>query len=840
MKRIGMCLASGLAIVLSGCVEEQLEQKVTPPTVNEGEVAFGARVENLSDTPQTRTIYGEPDDYDNYGELTINWLADQDQVRVYSPQASEECRSADYTVMSTTADGGSGFYLQKNGEVGVRWGDVSQPHEFYAFYPSVVEDGTGGVMPISGLDDAKGTVVTANIPVAQEKGSIQTKTNGGVTWKIVTPNMTYAMMAGKGTWSPTVEEGDPSPKNVSLTFEPIVLVLDVVINAGDTDYKILGVSVRSKTQPIVGDFTYDIANGDFNYTSSSSDDNNQAWVDCQEDGQALTLSPREKLNVKFFLLPRDIKASELTVSVLLENGQTLSQALVPSGSNDDAALVHGKIIKVRTPKINPAQESNWMSMIGNDVLFASQLSLPGSKHSYTYLQYASETDSYNANTGIMQAYQHVDMTIEKQFNAGIRAFNVKLDAYNNTPHVYVGGRSLTNVPLSSLLNEIKEMLDAVPTEFVVLSIDYVQDDNSYSFQTWLNTICSAINTWSYQNPRSDTGEDGTDLNNGDTDYFREVTATTTVGTMRHGIGVMIHCPPAGGDNPSYNSSHVNVITNYSTSVQNTGLVEYNISNDRGFGHITIQDLQQVNNPSLLSDYADVGLCPYFITEAYALNGASLDLIQTKKDLINDLFTLSRENNAEHGELRTNNLYVNDLSCFCVVNNNESTGSAQYRINEYYQGNWGIIKYWKYGSWSTVTDYASIPTAGSYYATTLYHSDTEKPSEPSGASNGDRWLEINAGNYDRGQGGNNALAAEQINGAAADLIYNLVNEGRTPLGVVYMSFAGVDQVTFGGRTYNVSGVRLPSLIMSNNFKFALATSGDTNGASGYDSDAPAIQ
>ena len=72
------------------------------------------------------------------------------------------------------------------------------------------------------------------------------------------------------------------------------------------------------------------------------------------------------------------------------------------------------------------------------------------------------------------------------------------------------------------------------------------------------------------------------------------------------------------------------------------------------------------------------------------------------------------------------------------------------------------------------------------------------------------------------------------------ISDLVNEGRTPLGVVYMNFAGVDQVTFNGTTYNVSGVRLPSLIMSNNFRFALATSADTQSADSYGNSGSSIE
>lgn len=836
MKRIGICLASSLALVLSGCVEEQLEQKVvTPPTVNEGEVAFGAVVnENTSDTPQTRTIYGEPGDYQNYSSLEINWLANQDQVRVYSPQASEECKSADYTVMSTGEN--TGYYLQKNGEVGVRWGDVSQPHEFYAFYPLTVDDATGGMSSISGLTE--NTVVSATIPVAQERGNIQTKTNGGVTWKIVAPNMTYAMMAGHGTWSPTTADGDQSPRNVSLTFEPIVLVLDVVVNAGDTKYDILGVSVRSDSQPIVGSFNYDVANGAFTYTSPGSDSNRLAWVDCQENGVALELNPGEKLNVKFFLLPQDIKASELTVSVLLENGQTLRQRLEPANSQDAATLVHGKIIKVRTPKIKPAETSNWMSMIDNDVLFASQLSLPGTKHSYTYQMFngelASEGNSYDSNSGMMQTFQTKD--IDAQFEAGIRAFNVKVVGQN--ANIYVSTHTLS-ITLRDMLDDLRAKLDAAPTEFVVVAIDYV-DDGSTPAQQWLDDVCSVVDAWSIDNQRSDdNSKDGSDLNDGDRDYFREVVSTTTVGAMRHGIGIMIHYPPKGGT-PSFSSPNVNVISSYSTSVQNTELVEYDITSGMGAGHITIQDLQQLNSPSGVT--SGLGIYPYYITEQYALGTAtSMDLIQKKKDLIDELFEKSRTNNATTGDQRTDNLYVNDLSSFCVVNDARSTGSVVANLWQCEWRGWPVSAYQWRQQYHGILDYDYTVTDCTDYNYTFLSNSAVNVPEPSAANEGQTYIVItDRDNAQLGQGGNNALAAEQINGYAADLIYDLVNEGRTPLGVVYMSFAGEDAVTFGGRSYNVNGIRLPSLIMTNNFKFALATSSNRSNASGYDSEGSAIQ
>lgn len=815
MKRFEILLFSIPLCMMSGCVEENLEQKPFDPTVSEGEVAFGASVE-LQDTPATKTVYGEPSDYNNYSSLEINWLADQDQVRVYCPQASDNSvKSADYTVRSLAEGNVTRYYLKKNAHSAIQWGNLAQTHEFYSFYPLTVDGGSA----ITGLQSD--TKVSATIPVAQEKGQIRTITKNGETWKIVTPNMSYAMMVGHGTWNPGMEQ------NVTMTYEPVVLVLDVVVNAGDTRYNILGVSVRSENQPIVGSFTYDVATSKFAYTSSSSDSNTLAWVDCQEEGRALALESGQKLNVKFFLLPQNINARELTVSVLLENGQTLRQRLVPDG-NPDVELIHGNIIKVRTPKLNPAQTSNWMSMIDDDVLFASQLSLPGSKHSYSYELYDSERYNYNANTDRMQTYQ--TLNISEQYDAGIRAFDIKLDYYNGNVVLYVGGQP-TSIRFESMLDEIKTKLDAVPSEFVIIAINYVERGSA---QNWLNAICNVVDTWSRSYPRSDNPEDGTTLNDGDSDYFREVISTTTVGVMRHGIGIMIHCPSDLGANPTTSSTNVNLIANYGTGLQTTHLSELDITSSRGQGHIFLQDLQQLNNPTL-TGYPEVGLCPYFITEDHHLEGASLDLIQTKKNLIEELFTESRTNNATGGTQRTNNLYVNDVSGYCVVNDSEllSTGYATSYYQEYDYADWDV---WHLGR----LDWRDRAKSIIDYGVTLNYTyqSGDNPTNPQEGET--KFVRVSDDGSSRSEGGNNALAAQYLNEDVGNMIYDLVNEGRTPLGVVYMNFAGVDEVEFGGIRYHVSGVRLPSLIMSNNFKFSLATSAERQDADSYDNSGSLIE
>lgn len=794
MKMIRRVLLVVSFLSLLSCVREELDFESVPP-VSGDEILFGVTPGNFG--PDTKTVYGVADgeNFKNYTKLTIDWRPGEDELRVYCPQAEAGSEYADYVVQN---DATVGNYLQKLPEFGngVRWGDLSEAHEFYAFYPkSIGREGSLNFTDIEGLKSS--TVVTATIPVAQERGQLLDASNTpeistvDPNWKIIAPNMSYCMMAGRGTWTPGQD------KNVSLSFKPLVTVLDVVVNGPDDGISasgVVSVSVRSRTQPIVGQFSYDVATGKFTMTEDeyTNKDNTIATVDCMYNAKSITLAPGEKLNVKFFLLPRDINAGELSVSVLLDNGKVLTQDLMPDGG-DGPDLLQGRIIKVQTPKLKVAETSNWMSLINDKVLFASQLSLPGSKNSYTYNTYQSERGSYNANNGIMQTYQTLD--IDAQFDAGVRAFDVKVNTNRNqNGAIYVGGDDLS-LTLADMLNSIADKLNASPSECAVVAINYVSD-GSQSPAVWLERICTAVDNWASNH----------------TGYCRPITASTTMKEMRGGIGIMIHYPESS---PSYSSSNVNVIAGYSTSVQNTELDTYVISGGGNTGTIHIQDLQQMNNPEINPDtHGGAGLTPYFITEQVVTGAASsYDLIARKKELIVSLFNASRDNNAIGGAQATNNLYVNDLSGFCVVNNNESTGYVIQYVRESYGT--ALYAWWGSADDTVITDYQNYPNENSY--TYFTENGSVDPT-----NRNQTWCNVDTSGSSMGNGGNNALLAEQINGYASDVIYNLVDEGRTPLGVVYMNFAGEDQVTFNGRTYNVNGNNLPSLIMSNNFKFELET------------------
>lgn len=687
----------------------------------------------------------------------------------------------------------------KNGETGVRWGDTGNPHNFYAFYSLGKID--------EGLQT--GTTVKATIPTGQEGGKLLTYNNDGNEdpngkFKIITPDMSFCMMAGKGTWTPGTD------KNVALTFTPIVTVLDVLINGPKEDdvefMNIVSVSVRSKSgKNIVGTFSYDLADDSYNFdaTDQSHTAASIATVQTIVDNNPVRLEQGQQLNVKFFLLPRDISEGDLVVSVLTEGGVVYSKTISrTSTSGGDGVLRAGLITRIKTPKLGGQQPNNWMSQIPDNALF-TQLSLPGSKNSFAYRVDAN----YDPQTGISRFYQALPplginaiVNTTTQFDEGIRVFDVHLNIDRRTPVVYAGGANVSpEITLEAVLNTLRDKVNpdnATASECAVVFLNYVND--GYTVSEWLSVVMDALDSWNNSNSRILTTLD----------------ENTTMEDVRGKVAVIINLQTS---NRPEGSAPVNYINNFSTSVQNTSIVSAPYSSG---ATVRIQNLQQCNNPEITSGETPyvykgegIGLVPYFITRENKLDGTSFNLIETKRNLMKKL---NREI-ARGGQ----HLYINDLSGFCVTKNASSTGYLNYDA-------YVCEDYWAFGTryrWSSVDgesggpiyDYANFPLDESDYVGVS--SSAERP-EASSNYLGKKWL-VTAGN-DLGNGGNTCLFAELFNGEAVTEYSSLVGGLRQPLGIVLMNFAGVATVDASNRSYAVQGIRLPGLIMMNNFMFPLKT------------------
>ena len=829
MKKIKLLTGALLVIGLTACSDD-LDVKREMPVTGE-EVAFGTSLRNF-ETPQSRTIYGVPEDesVNSYSELTINWV-EGDKVRVYSPQATPGFQYADYVIDEATEGGSAHYFLVKDShnDTGVRWGDVSTLHHFYAFYPTNIN--RNNYTPIKGLGDgqtADNMTVEAEIPVAQERGELveagpDGKDVGNVflpaNWKLIRPDMTYAIMAGHGTWDPN--DPDQVDKNVTIKFKPIVTVVDVVVNGpadGANALDVYRVTINSKKTPIVGKFTAQFdeeGNVTFGGMSETiTENNNMATINCQYNGQPTKLGPGEKLTLKFFLLPRAIDASELSVTVQINEGRVLTKSLIPGLGEDEVTnenpLAQGQIVRVWTPNLTVPASSNWMSSIPDNVLF-SQLSLPGSKHSYTGDLYnkAVSGGQIDENAGIMQYYQSIYVTdgnADTQFDKGIRAFDLKI--YNNERngwsgypnYVYAGGGKVNDLTIGDVLDNLnKQMAESDSRdEACVVMLNYVSPPE---ISTWLSRLEQGLNDWN-------NDHQGT--------LVRIDPAKTTMGDMRGKIAVIINVP----DNTTGNNlDFVNYIYGFSSSVQNIELQNLTLNDGQ---RVRMQNLYQVNNPDLKSGdpYAyrsGAGLVPYYITEKVGMKlytDTYYNLLSVKEDLMNKLFD----------EMRTesySSLVINDLAGFCVTQNAGSTGSVQWGTQTWTWHAFGQSS-WD-GSLTTSYDFANVDMSGN--ETTTYKWDVT----PSGQDYDETWFRL-TGSRDLGQGGNTVVFANDFNQRALDAVYNMVENGRVPLGIVLMNFAGTDKVKINGTDREVWGNQLPSTVMSNNFMFSLKTGTTTTKSS----------
>lgn len=829
MKKIKLLTGALLVIGLTACSDD-LDVKREMPVTGE-EVAFGTSLRNF-ETPQSRTIYGVPEDesVNSYSELTINWV-EGDKVRVYSPQATPGFQYADYVIDEATEGGSAHYFLVKDShnDTGVRWGDVSTLHHFYAFYHTNIN--RNNYTPIKGLGDgqtADNMTVEAEIPVAQERGELveagpDGKDVGNVflpaNWKLIRPDMTYAIMAGHGTWDPN--DPDQVDKNVTIKFKPIVTVVDVVVNGpadGANALDVYRVTINSKKTPIVGKFTAQFdeeGNVTFGGMSETiTENNNMATINCQYNGQPTKLGPGEKLTLKFFLLPRAIDASELSVTVQINEGRVLTKSLIPGLGEDEVTnenpLAQGQIVRVWTPNLTVPASSNWMSSIPDNVLF-SQLSLPGSKHSYTGDLYnkAVSGGQIDENAGIMQYYQSIYVTdgnADTQFDKGIRAFDLKI--YNNERngwsgypnYVYAGGGKVNDLTIGDVLDNLNEQMAESDSrdEACVVMLNYVSPPE---ISTWLSRLEQGLNDWN-------NDHQGT--------LVRIDPAKTTMGDMRGKIAVIINVP----DNTTGNNlDFVNYIYGFSSSVQNIELQNLTLNDGQ---RVRMQNLYQVNNPDLKSGdpYAyrsGAGLVPYYITEKVGMKlytDTYYNLLSVKEDLMNKLFD----------EMRTesySSLVINDLAGFCVTQNAGSTGSVQWGTQTWTWHAFGQSS-WD-GSLTTSYDFANVDMSGN--ETTTYKWDVT----PSGQDYDETWFRL-TGSRDLGQGGNTVVFANDFNQRALDAVYNMVENGRVPLGIVLMNFAGTDKVKINGTDREVWGNQLPSTVMSNNFMFSLKTGTTTTKSS----------
>lgn len=469
-------------VLLAGCQESEV---VKPKEAwHEGDdIVFRARQGYESGTNDgTRTVYtGKTYEQNGKTYERVDWV-EGDQVRIYCAQAQNPAEGAgvhyaDYKIVKHANEDAKEDYgwLERVNEKGsLQWGDATQEHRFYAVYPSPNQYNQTQVQD---------NVVSGVIPMAQAPLAIET-TDG--THYVARPNMNYAYM----TASAVMEPGESN--EVSLSFQSIATALEIeLLGPTSQTVTLTDVQISSATENINGSFTCDLsrlASDGYPTCSlaSGSEDRHTVNVSLIDgEGKGFSLTEGQTLTLTVFLLPvQDL--SHLTISLQTAGG-IKSHALQTTDGTPMVMKAHLKHL-VRNVQVPVNFKANqWLSHMNDEVLL-SQLSIPGSGNSYSYV-YSGADSAY---------FQAQRLDIEHQWNLGIRCFEVTTgrnadggtSSFGNNGLLISNDKAALTNTVSEATNAVYAMLQANPDEFALMIISYqpkaTRDGNQFvtDFMNW--------------------------------------------------------------------------------------------------------------------------------------------------------------------------------------------------------------------------------------------------------------------------------------------------------------------------------------------------------------------
>jgi len=503
MKKIYMLSALMCASVFSftGCIEETFEN---PVPANDGdEIVFGARAGFENRGTDTKTIYAggggfvaENDFYSANGKKfeRIDWIDGTDRIQISCPEAGG-VNPAHYLINDKNEqdNGKNDFaYLTKTGNSSLQW-NGDGVHHFYAMYPSSEMFNTDQSTLAQGIK-MSGTTLYGTVPGAQTPVSI---TQVGDDW-IAAPDMKYAYMAARST-------AKRSDGSVSLSFVPIVTAVQIQLTLTGTNIHPVSIGeIQVVGDGIAGNFTADLAvpSNDSEITATTAEytgwPTSKAYPKCTNEGAGVGII---QVPVWVNNKPIELTAGQsLIFTVFLRPGADYTNLKVnysPTGSgyigktmgSSDIKLTIPRNLKTvikgfKLPAISKDQgqitidASKWMSQLAGETAM-KKLSIPGTGGSF----------SYNYNSSNPGWYKQQTLTLDEQWAAGIRAFEIISDR-PSTATTTLGTQDLKcnlvsmGITVIEVLEDLLEKTASTPegetgpTECAVLILTYQPEGNS--------------------------------------------------------------------------------------------------------------------------------------------------------------------------------------------------------------------------------------------------------------------------------------------------------------------------------------------------------------------------
>lgn len=528
------------SLVIFGSCKEQEEIRV--PVQTGDEINFGIAAPDKVDT---RTIYDTPtQDTDGNWYFPVYWEQD-DEIAVYCPQASQPASQlVDYKITPDPDNRATSTAVTKIGDgAGLQWGS-SDEHRFYGFYPAKAVLGTETDGRIKG-----------NIPVEQKVVRWESKKadDGTITYNGV-PDTDLAYMFAYTSVKKSELVNNP---DIPLKFKPLVTILEIIVNGpaeNSSPIQVSNINVTGVSGNVALAGNFECLISDQSGTCTPLEDGtvtNRISISCYDNDKKefITLKHGDKINVKAFIIPNEVSIGtrQISITVSTVNGGAKTKTL-----QTDEIVAH-KVNRVSLPALTSGGSNYWMSNLDRNI-YASELSLPGSKFAYATPE----------NGVTVRNFQNA--TITEQFQSGVRAFIVQTAGYaeydrhrdhfwedyeythrdNGSDELYVtvNGSILkkngNNVTIEDVLTELKECIDDAKVtkgesnnEYVVVQLTYegAPCNSNYSgFDTeriWIEALQAKLNSLK-------------ENNNTYSLYTDEITANTTIANLREHIVLKVN------------------------------------------------------------------------------------------------------------------------------------------------------------------------------------------------------------------------------------------------------------------------------------------------------------
>lgn len=482
---VPLCGACAL-FAMAGCADEDLGKPDGGKPQGNG-IVFGASASYVGDEPGKRTIYGDYDDPDNPTSQEILW-EDKDRVEIYSPTSPTK-KQVEYEITNLKQDdNGKAYLVSYQGQDGLQW-DRSVPgqkQDFYAVYPSKASMTNQGIA--NQYVSFENGVLKGFIPTNQQ----QVISNSTGKW-VATPNMDWQYMAARINGYDVPAEGIDG--NINLVFKPLVTTLEVTLVGPSSPLAQMNIEAPEGVT-IMGRFSCDLTQGNWDNESGvpacvaeqTGTTTNYVTVNLYDDNnQPLQLADGEEITFNVFLLP----VEELTdISIRIAGFNTASRTMFLENTQQGKVTLEPNKktrVRVKAPNIGEDETNKWLGGLNDNVLL-TQLSIPGTANSFSYNYQGENYERWRTQTA----------TIEEQWNAGIRCFELVCGENGgdvaNSPLLCnrhaIGGNIDT---FEKAVNKIWDLVKNNPSEFAIIIPSYDSDTGHPDDHNGVDKFANGLN-----------------------------------------------------------------------------------------------------------------------------------------------------------------------------------------------------------------------------------------------------------------------------------------------------------------------------------------------------------